>query len=150
MSQNIDGKVVVITGASCGIGEAIARRLAGEGEKYRPEDIDEVLITYLHTDNVGGLSAGGKRAFPNATVRLTETERAFWLDNANTAKVDDSVKSSFAVAPASPAPYIAAGRVKSFTPGAVLDPGITPVFLPDHWSRWLSRSECRQDHLDLG
>ena len=33
MSQNIDGKVVVITGASSGLGEATARHLAGEGAK---------------------------------------------------------------------------------------------------------------------
>jgi NADP-dependent 3-hydroxy acid dehydrogenase YdfG len=33
MSQNIDGKVVVITGASSGLGEATARRLVAEGAK---------------------------------------------------------------------------------------------------------------------
>ncbi|HEY0124156.1 MAG TPA: SDR family NAD(P)-dependent oxidoreductase, partial [Rhizobium sp.] len=33
MSQNIDGKVIVITGASSGLGEATARHLAGEGAK---------------------------------------------------------------------------------------------------------------------
>lgn len=33
MAQNIEGKVVVITGASSGLGEAAARHLAGEGAK---------------------------------------------------------------------------------------------------------------------
>ncbi len=31
MSKRIEGKVVVITGASSGLGEATARHLAGEG-----------------------------------------------------------------------------------------------------------------------
>ena len=33
MSENIEGKVIVITGASSGLGEAAARHLAGEGAK---------------------------------------------------------------------------------------------------------------------
>jgi NADP-dependent 3-hydroxy acid dehydrogenase YdfG len=33
MAENIAGKVVVITGASSGLGESTARHLAGEGAK---------------------------------------------------------------------------------------------------------------------
>ncbi|WP_408734859.1 SDR family NAD(P)-dependent oxidoreductase [Asaia platycodi] len=33
MTQNIAGKIVVITGASSGLGEAVARRLVAEGAK---------------------------------------------------------------------------------------------------------------------
>ena len=33
MSENIEGKVIVIIGASSGLGEAAAHRLAGEGAK---------------------------------------------------------------------------------------------------------------------
>ena len=33
MTDNISGKVVVITGASSGLGEAAARRLSSEGAK---------------------------------------------------------------------------------------------------------------------
>ena len=33
MTENIDGKVVVITGASSGLGESTARHLGGEGAK---------------------------------------------------------------------------------------------------------------------
>ena len=35
MSNNIEGKVVVITGASSGLGEATARMLAAEGVSPR-------------------------------------------------------------------------------------------------------------------
>jgi NADP-dependent 3-hydroxy acid dehydrogenase YdfG len=52
MSQNINGKVVVITGASSGLGEATARRLAGEGAKLvlgaRRVDRIQALANELH------------------------------------------------------------------------------------------------------
>lgn len=126
-------RVLVDTGSGNYFGPTLGfalGRLKSAG--YRPEDIDEVLITHLHPDHVGGLSADGKMVFPNATVRLVEAERAFWLDKANASKVDDSVKSSFDAASASLTPYVAAGRVKGFKAGAVLEPGITAVSLPGH------------------
>ena len=47
-----------------GAGHLIANlRAAG----YRPEQIDEVYITHFHSDHIGGLLAGDKAAFPNAS-----------------------------------------------------------------------------------
>ena len=52
MSQNIRGKVIVITGASSGLGEATARHLAGEGAKLilgaRRLDRLQALAADLH------------------------------------------------------------------------------------------------------
>lgn len=50
--ENIQGKVIVITGASSGIGEATAKKLAGEGAKVvlgarRLERLEE-LVSYIH------------------------------------------------------------------------------------------------------
>jgi glyoxylase-like metal-dependent hydrolase (beta-lactamase superfamily II) len=126
-------RILVDSGSGSYFGPSLGFVLKGlAAAGYRPEDIDEVLITHLHPDHVGGLSADGKMLFPHATVRLAEAERTFWLDSTNTAKVDASVKASFAAASASLAPYLAAGRVKGFKPGAVLEPGITSVSLPGH------------------
>jgi len=33
---------------------------------YQPEQVDQVYITHLHPDHVGGLMVGDKVAFPNA------------------------------------------------------------------------------------
>ena len=42
---------------------------------YRPGDVDEVYITHLGPDHVGGLTApDGSRVFPNAVVRVPQRE----------------------------------------------------------------------------
>lgn len=111
------------------LGKLTARlRAAG----YAPEQIDEVLITHLHPDHVGGLSSEGRRVFPDATVRVDADESAFWLDKANAPKVDDSVKGAFDGAIASLQPYQAAGRIKTFKAGMQLAPGIRAVELRGH------------------
>jgi glyoxylase-like metal-dependent hydrolase (beta-lactamase superfamily II) len=99
---------------------------------YKPEDIDEVLITHVHADHVGGLAANGVRTFPNAVIRLAASEQAFWLDRSNTQKVDASVRATFDAVEESLRPYLAAGKVQAFAPGATLAPGITAVALPGH------------------
>src|SRR6266851_6149796 len=35
---------------------------------YFPEQITDILVTHVHPDHTGGLTVGGKRVFPNATV----------------------------------------------------------------------------------
>lgn len=54
-----------------GTGRLIANlRAAG----YQPEQIDEIYITHLGPDHVGGLTIGQERAFPNAMLRVPKGE----------------------------------------------------------------------------
>ena len=41
---------------------------------YRPEQVDEIYMTHLHTDHVGGLVTDGARTFPNAILRMDKRE----------------------------------------------------------------------------
>ncbi|MDX5984245.1 MBL fold metallo-hydrolase [Sphingomonas echinoides] len=126
-------RILVDSGSGSYFGPTLGRAITAlKAAGYKPEDIDEVLITHLHPDHVGGLSVGGARVFPNATIRMAQSEHDFWLDKANLTKVDASVQSSFDAAAASLAPYSAAGRVKPFKPGETIAPGVTAVSLPGH------------------
>ena len=51
-------------------------RHAGKLAGVRPEEIDIVLITHMHTDHVGGaLDAEGRLAFPNARYLINAIEQ---------------------------------------------------------------------------
>jgi glyoxylase-like metal-dependent hydrolase (beta-lactamase superfamily II) len=45
----------------------------------KPEDVDFVLLTHMHTDHIGGLMREGKRAFPKAKVMVSKPELESWL-----------------------------------------------------------------------
>ncbi|RYY22436.1 MAG: SDR family oxidoreductase [Chitinophagaceae bacterium] len=72
--ENIKGKVVAITGASSGIGEAIARHLASQGAK--------VVLGARRTDNLKTIadsinSEGGQAIYKKLDVTDTEDMNAF-------------------------------------------------------------------------
>jgi len=49
-----------------------------------PEDVDTLVATHLHPDHVAGMiTADGAAVFPNATLHVTEADRAFWSADAH-------------------------------------------------------------------
>ena len=123
----VDAGAGVLFGPTVG---KLANNLQAAG--YRPEQVDEVYITHMHGDHVGGLMAGDKLAFPNATVRADKHDADFWLSQANMDAAPKDAKDFFKGAMASINPYIAAGKFKTFDGDTDLVPGIKAMASPGH------------------
>jgi glyoxylase-like metal-dependent hydrolase (beta-lactamase superfamily II) len=91
---------------------------------YRPEQIDDVLLTHLHADHVGGIVVQGRIAFPNATVHVSRDDATYWLTPANRNTAPALLHPMFDAAAGSLKPYIAARRLETFDAGADIVPGI--------------------------
>jgi len=123
---NTGSKLVLVDTGTAGLFGPTLGKLAAnlKAAGYQPEQIDEIYITHMHPDHVGGLMAGDKRAFPNATVRADQHDADFWLSQANMDRAPADFKDFFRDAMASLNPYIAAGRFKPFDGDTELAPGI--------------------------
>lgn len=99
---------------------------------YQPEQVDEVYITHMHADHLGGLVAEGKAVFANAVVRADKHDADFWLDPANADKAPADMKDFFKAATSSLAPYVNAGRFKPFDGDTELVPGVKAVAARGH------------------
>jgi len=126
---NTGSKLVLIdTGAAGLFGPTLGRLLTNlKASGYQPEQVDEIYITHMHPDHVGGLVADGKPAFPNAIVRADLREGDFWLSQANLDKAPADSKGFFQGAMASLNPYVAAGKLKPFDGETELVPGIRAI-----------------------
>ena len=123
---NTGSKLVLIdTGAAGLFGPTLGNLLTNlKASGYQPEQIDEIYITHMHADHVGGLMAGGAIAFPNATLRIDKADTDFWLSEAKMNAAPADSKGFFQGAMASVNPYVAAGKLKTFEGGVELVPGI--------------------------
>ncbi len=128
-----DKLILVDTGAAKLFGPTLGNLLANlAASGYRPEQVDDILITHMHPDHVGGLMADGMIAFPNATVHADQRDAAFWLSPAELDKAPAATKGFFQGAAASLDPYVSAGKLKTFDGSSDLFPGVRAVAAPGH------------------
>jgi glyoxylase-like metal-dependent hydrolase (beta-lactamase superfamily II) len=123
---NTGTKLILIdTGAANLFGPTLGNLVNNlKASGYQPEQVDEVYITHMHADHVGGLISGDKLTFPNAIVRADQHDADYWLSQANLDAAPKDSKGFFMGAMASLNPYVKAGKFKSFTGDTDLTPGI--------------------------
>ena len=122
---NTGSKLILIdTGAGVLFGPTLGKIQASlKAAGYTPEQVDEIYLTHMHSDHLGGLVAQSKPAFPNAVVRASKTEADHWLSQEKMDKAPADGKDTFKNAQAALAPYVKAGKFKTFEGDAALSPG---------------------------
>lgn len=128
-----DKLILIDSGAGALYGDCCGHLLANlRAAGYQPEQVDEVLLTHLHKDHVGGIVVDGKMAFPNAVLRTSQAEADYWLTLANKARAPAFLASFFDAAAAALAPYLAAGRFQPIAADGQLEAGVGSLAAPGH------------------
>ena len=96
---------------------------------YSPEQVDEIYITHLGPDHVGGLTAGEQRVFVNAILRAPKAEVDIFL-HPETAPAWTKNWTQFWSGLFRP--YMQAGRFRSIDADGALVPGIRSLATPGH------------------
>lgn len=125
--------VLVDTGAGALFGPTLGKLLTNlKAAGYEPGQIDDVVITHMHGDHVGGLVSNGQRTFPNAVVHADKHDADFWLSKAEMAKAPPEGQNSFKGAMMTLQPYIDAKKFEPFEAGAQIVPGVRSVAAHGH------------------
>ena len=108
---------------------------------YHPDQVDDVVITHIHSDHVGGLVLNGQKVFTNAMVHVPKLDEEYWLSAENRENAPDDAKPFFDQAIASTKPYIDSGQLSSYDTNAPAIPGLInsthrPGHTPGHSALW--------------
>lgn len=98
---------------------------------YSPAQIDDVYITHLHPDYIGGLVENNRAVFTGATVWVDKKEADYWLNDKNKAQETAVNQPFFAQAQQALAPYSKNGKVKFYSQPS-LNNGVTVLSSPGH------------------
>lgn len=132
---NTGSKLVLIDAGAAGLfGPTLGKFLSNlKASGYSPDQVDEIYITHMHPDHVGGLAAGDKAVFPKAIVRAAQAEGDHWLSQANLDKAPEAAKGFYQGAMVSLKPYVSSGKYKPFTGADVeLVPGVHALSTSGH------------------
>jgi glyoxylase-like metal-dependent hydrolase (beta-lactamase superfamily II) len=125
--------VLVDTGAGSFLGPSVGKLVENlKASGYRPEQVDEIYITHMHLDHIGGLTADGKAVFPNAVVRAAQAEGDYWLNKDNMKAAPKDRQDMFQDAMKQLEPYIAAHKYRPFKGDVELVPGVRAIAAPGH------------------
>jgi glyoxylase-like metal-dependent hydrolase (beta-lactamase superfamily II) len=131
---NTGTKLVLIDTGGGALDGATPGHLVGNlrAAGYQPEQIDEIYISHMHWDHIGGLLSGKERTFPNAVVRAGKADADYWLDPKQMAAAPKDMQDSFQHAQDLIGPYIKAGKFSSIDQDGVLVPGVSAYATPGH------------------
>ena len=123
---NTGKKLVLIdTGAGALFGPTLGKLVANlKASGYEPSQIDDIFITHMHPDHVGGLVSNGALVFPNAIVHADQHDVDYWLSQANLDNAPADAKGMHQGAMASINPYVAAKKMMAFKGDTEFMPGI--------------------------
>jgi glyoxylase-like metal-dependent hydrolase (beta-lactamase superfamily II) len=131
---NTGEKLVLIdTGAASLFGPTFGKLVSSlKSAGYKPEQVDEIYITHMHPDHIGGLVSGDQPVFANAMVHADKHESDYWLNQSNLDKAPEDRKSYFQGAMAALSPYVKAGKFKPFEGDTELIPGTRAISSQGH------------------
>jgi hypothetical protein len=127
--------------------------------------VDEIYISHMHGDHVGGLASNEQRVFPNAIVRAGKLDADYYLSQTNLDKAGPEAKDGFLGAMVSVNPYVKAGKFQPIVANTELVPGVRSYFngghTPGHityvveskarsWCCWAICCMCRRCSLPSG
>jgi len=121
------------TGTSQMFGRQLGHLLANlRASGYSAEQVEEIYVTHMHTDHIGGLIRDGQPAFPKATIRADVHEAERYLNKAEMDAAPADERDDYESAMSIFKPYIAAGKFRPFDGETQLIPGVRAVPAAGH------------------